>query len=217
MEDTITQFVDTLGYIGVAFLMFLENVFPPIPSELIMPLAGFTAAREDSTLLGMIIAGSIGSVLGQYPIYWVGHKLGHERLKQFVDRYGRWLTISGREVDRAGDWFDRHGGKSVLICRLIPGVRSLISLPAGMQGMSLARFTLYSAAGIVVWSAILAVAGHFLGDRYEQVESWLQPFGAIVFGGLGLAFFVWIGYRLYQCKTDPDRSCIPSPSGADPR
>jgi membrane protein DedA with SNARE-associated domain len=123
--------METLGYAGVAFLMFLENVFPPIPSELIMPLAGFSAARGEMTLWGVIVAGSVGSVLGQYPLYYLGRAVGPERLHRWADRHGKWLTVSGKDIEKAREWLNRRGPIAVLLCRLVPGVRSLISIPRG--------------------------------------------------------------------------------------
>src|SRR5687768_12601891 len=116
------------GYAGIVFLMCLENVVPPIPSELIMPLAGYLAGSGKLSFIGVVIAGTAGSMLGALPLYYMGRKLGEERLKHLADRYGRWLTVSRKDIERAKGWFDRHGGATVLFCRLIPGIRSLISI-----------------------------------------------------------------------------------------
>ena len=199
MGDWVTDIVSQLGYIGVALLMFLENVFPPIPSELIMPLAGFAAARGDLTFIGAIVAGTVGSVLGQFPLYYLGHKLGEQRLRAWVDRYGRWLTVTGDDIDRASRWFSRHGHWTVLLCRLVPGVRSYISIPAGIDGMNLLAFTAYSTLGMGVWATALAAAGYLLGHQYDAVAEYLGPASTVVFVLIVLALVVWIGLRYYRC------------------
>ena len=177
-----------MGTLGIALLMFAENVFPPIPSELIMPLAGFSAARGDRNLLVVIIAGSIGSLLGALLWYYIGKTIGAERLKRWTTKHGRWLTLSPKEVDQACGWFSRHGGKAVFIGRLIPAVRTLISVPAGIAGMPLAPFLLYSATGTVLWTAFLATAGYFLESQYDKVAHWMNPVSNVVIGLLVLGY-----------------------------
>ncbi|SER53077.1 membrane protein DedA, SNARE-associated domain [Tranquillimonas rosea] len=190
MFDWITGIIDSLGVVGIAVLMFAENVFPPIPSELIMPLAGFNAARGDMPLIGVIIAGTIGAVAGAYMWYWIGKRIGMRRLKDLSDRHGRWLTISPDEIDQANGWFQRHGGLAVLIGRLIPTVRTFISVPAGVARMPLKRFLAYSTAGTVVWNLFLTLCGYFLESQYERVVSWLDPVSTAVVVGI-LAFYAW--------------------------
>ena len=153
MFDWIVGMVQGGGYGAVALLMFLENVFPPIPSELIMPLAGFVAAQGRLNLVLVLVAGSVGSLAGALFWYWIGLKVGSERLARFAQDHGRWLTLTPREVRAADKWFDRHGGKAVFLGRLIPGVRTLISVPAGVSGMRFGRFVLYSGLGTVLWTA----------------------------------------------------------------
>jgi membrane protein DedA with SNARE-associated domain len=187
MFDWITGF-HKMGNIGIALLMFAENLFPPIPSELIMPLAGFSAARGERNLAIVIIAGSVGSLLGALLWYYIGKGLGAERLKRWATRHGRWLTVSPGEIDRSCAWFDRHGGKAVFIGRLIPAVRTLISVPAGIAGMPLAAFLLYSAAGTVLWTALLAVAGYYLESQYDKVADWVSPVSNVVIGLIVLCY-----------------------------
>ncbi len=189
MKDWIVQLIESFGYVGIALLMFLENVFPPIPSELIMPLGGFTAAQGKLSLNGVILAGTIGSVIGQLPLYYLGYFLGKRRLMRLADRYGRWLTVSGEDIEMSSAWFGRHGGKAVIIGRLVPGVRSFISIPAGISRMNLPLFLLYSALGMGVWAGVLAYLGHLLGNNYEKVERFMGPIpyvvlGVIVIGGI---------------------------------
>ena len=190
MFDWITAILEGSGYAGVAFLMFIENVFPPIPSELVMPLAGFNAARGDQTLWGVVAAGSIGSVAGAVFWYWVGRRVGAARIKRFAATHGRWLTLTPAEIDRVTAWFDRHGQNAVLIGRLVPTVRTLISVPAGVARMPLWQFTLWSSIGTVGWTALLAVAGYLLEGQYERVQTWLDPVSIAVVVGI-LGYYLW--------------------------
>lgn len=185
----------SLGYPGVALLMFLENIFPPIPSELIMPLAGFTAGTGQLSFVGVVLAGALGSLLGQLPLYYLGRWVGEEKLVAWADRYGKWLTVSGAEVRRADDWFDRHGHKAVFLARLVPGLRSLISVPAGLSEMNLGTFLLYSAFGTTLWVVLLAALGGLLGQNYNLVDTYLGPVALVVLGGLIIFAVVWIVRR----------------------
>jgi len=191
IQNTMTS----LGYPGVALLMFLENVFPPIPSELIMPLAGFTASRGELSFVGVVLAGSLGSLLGQLPLYYLGRWVGEEKLVAWADRYGKWLTVSGDDIRRADDWFDRHGHKTVFFARLVPGLRSLISIPAGLSEMCLVTFLVYSALGTGLWALLLAALGGLLGENYEAVDTYLGPVAFVVLGGLLMWALVWVARR----------------------
>lgn len=190
MVEWMQHLMDSLGYVGIVLLMVLENLFPPIPSELIMPSAGFAAARGDLNLIGVILAGTLGSVIGTLPLYYLGRVFGEERVIGWADRYGRWLTLSGDDIRKADDWFDRHGNGAVLFGRLVPGIRSLLSLPAGISGMSLPTFLLYSAIGSGLWSAVLAGAGYLLGDHYEQVQHIVDPASKVILG-IVVLWTVW--------------------------
>jgi membrane protein DedA with SNARE-associated domain len=192
MQDWITNLMTSLGYFGIGLLMFLENLFPPIPSELIMPLAGFNIAKGKMAFLPVIAVGTIGTVLGALPWYYLGRQLDEEKLKKLLDRYGKWLRISARDVDRAKGWFDRSGQFAVLIGRLIPGVRTLISLPAGMAEMPIVPFLLYSTVGTVLWVSLLTYGGYVLGDKYEEIEHLLAPFSKIVLGMILGVALVWL-------------------------
>ncbi|MEQ3624580.1 MAG: DedA family protein [Celeribacter sp.] len=194
MFDWITGAIDSMGLFGVALFMFLENVFPPIPSELIMPLAGFNAARGDMNLIAVIIAGSIGSLLGAQLWYEIGRRIGRRRLRTLADRHGRWLTVSPDEFDQADHWFERHGGMAVLIGRLIPTVRTFISVPAGIARMGRVYFLLLSGIGTVAWTTLLAVLGYVLEGGYDAVSTWLDPVSTAVVVAL-------IGAYLYRVAT----------------
>jgi len=169
MADFITGFIERFGYLGVALLMALENIFPPIPSELIMPFAGAAAARGDLQLAGLIAAGGIGSLLGTLPWYWLGRGIGPERLRRWVERHGRWLAMTPASLQRAEAWFERRGGWALLGGRLVPAVRSVISMPAGIARMSALSMLAWSAGGTFAWSALLAGLGYALAEQYARV------------------------------------------------
>lgn len=190
MASWVMRMIHSAGSPAIALLMFIENVFPPIPSELIMPLAGYMVTRDQLSMVAIIAAGTIGSVLGALPLYYLGRKVGEERMKKMAERHGRWVTVSPDEIDRAKGWFDRHGGMAVLFCRLIPGVRSLISIPAGIGRMNLASFLAYTTIGSAIWTGLLAWLGYALGSNFEKVGEYLDPVSWVVLGGL-LAMYVW--------------------------
>jgi membrane protein DedA with SNARE-associated domain len=192
MVDWITGFISSTGYLGIALLMFAENVFPPIPSELIMPFAGFVAARGELNPIGVLVAGVVGSLLGAVPWYLAGRWLGNERLKRMADRHGRWLTVSRQDLERAEAWFHRYGVVSVVVGRLIPAVRTLISVPAGITRMHPIPFFAYSALGTLVWTGLLVGAGYLLESQYERVGEWIDPFSKLVLGAIVATYL----YRL---------------------
>jgi len=196
MANWITDLIAEHGYLALVLLMLLENIFPPIPSELIMPFAGYAAAKGDINPIGAVVAGSAGSLLGALAWYGVGYGLGAKRIKRVTQRYGRWLTISESDVDRAQRWFDRYGGAAVCIGRLIPAVRSVISAPAGIAQMGLMRFLLWSTAGTVVWTSLLTSLGYALGSRFDEVDKWLQPVSLAI---VALAIGGYL-YRLYRAR-----------------
>jgi membrane protein DedA with SNARE-associated domain len=196
MSEWIAQWVidtmSSLGYVGIALLMFLENLFPPIPSELIMPFAGFAIAKGNMEFVPAVVAGILGTVLGAFPWYYLGKLVSEERLEHLADKYGKWITVSSKDIRKANEWFNRHGVKAVFFGRLVPGVRTLISLPAGINNMSLGIFLIYSTIGTTLWIVFLTSAGYFLGDNYEKVDEWLGPVSKIVLVSLIIWFVIWI-------------------------
>lgn len=192
--EWVTTVVETLGYVGVAFLVALENVFPPIPSEVILPLAGFVAGEGKASLPGMVLAATIGSVIGAWILYGISAAIGPERLHQFLVRYGRWFGVKERDLIRAEDWFDRRAGTAVLIGRCVPLIRSVVSIPAGFRRMPLLRFTLYTAIGSLLWNTTLIGAGAILGERWERVGDVVGLLqGVVIVAIVGLVLFV--GWR----------------------
>jgi len=180
----ITGLIERTGLIGIALLMLLENMIPPIPSELIMPFAGFVASRGELNLALVIVAGTVGSLIGATAWYLVGRKIELEALKRWSARHGRWLTMSPSDIDKSVEWFHRHGGKTILLGRMVPGVRTLISVPAGLTRMPFGTFILYTTIGTAVWTTSLATTGYFLAQSYVAVTSWLNPISEVLIWAL---------------------------------
>ena len=202
MLKWIMGVLSSAGYAGIVALMFIENVFPPIPSELIIPLAGFMVSKGQFIFIGVVVAGTLGSVLGALPLYYLGRKIKEERLRKLTDRYGRWLALSCEDIDRAQSWFEKYGGWTVFFCRLLPGIRSVISIPAGIHKMNLVSFLLWSTAGMALWTTVLTTAGYLLRSNFEMFEDYLDPFAYVVFGAL-LVMYV---YRIFKKRNAPEES-----------
>ncbi|HEY1044635.1 MAG TPA: DedA family protein [Telluria sp.] len=196
MFEFITKFLEDAGYLGVFALMAAENIFPPLPSEMIMPFAGFVVARGDLGLAGVLFAGTLGSVAGALPWYYGARLYGCERLRKLAGRRARWLTLTEKDVDKSLDTFHKHGGKAVLFGRLVPAVRTLISAPAGIAAMPLQKFLLYSTIGSLVWTGFLTATGFWLEDKYEHVSAYVDPVSKAVFGIL----LAWYVYRVATYK-----------------
>lgn len=192
LAEWIPNVMNQLGYWGIGLLMFLENLFPPIPSELIMPLAGFTVAKGQMDFILVIIAGVVGTILGAFPWYYIGKFISEERLEHLADKYGKWISVSSKDIKKANNWFNKHGGKAVFFCRLVPGVRTLISLPAGINNMPLIPFTIYSTLGTTIWVTFLTFLGYKLGDHYELVDQYLGPVSKIVLAIIVIFFILWV-------------------------
>ena len=190
MATWVTDTIYSLGYAGIVMLMVLENVFPPIPSEVIMPLAGFMVSQGKFSLIGIIAAGTAGSVLGALPFYYIGRWINEERLKALADRYGRWLTVSGNDIERSKAWFDKHGRTAIILGRLVPAVRSLISIPAGIVRMNLAIFLTYTTVGTALWTALLAFLGYYLGSNFGRVGEYVDKISWLVIAAIVLIYIV---------------------------
>ena len=182
MTDWIIQTISELGYLGIFLVMLAESIFPPIPSELIIPFAGFAAANGDLNLFGVLAAATVGAVVGMLPWYYAGRLFGLERVRYLADRFGRVMAFNADEIDMAVGWFKRFGPIIVLFGRLIPLIRTLISIPAGLSRMSLPVFLLASTTGALVWNTFLTMAGYILHEHYEMIEVVLDPLSYIVLG-----------------------------------
>lgn len=189
------------GYGAIFGAMFLENLFPPIPSELIMPLGGFYVQQGQLSLVPVVLAGLGGTVLGALPWYGVGRLVNEQRIEHWLERHGRWIGISPRELHRTRTWFNRHGTALVFWGRLVPGIRTLISVPAGIEMMPFVPFLLWTTAGSLIWTLLLTVAGMVLGEGYSNVELWLEPVAQVIKVLLVLAvlgFLAWLGVRTWN-------------------
>ncbi len=197
MFDFITGWIAAGGVWAVGLLMLVENVFPPIPSELIMPMAGYLAADGRMSALGVVIAGTIGSVLGAMVWFWLAKLVGQTRFLALIDRYGFWLTLSREEAERALAWFDRWGRWAVFLGRLVPGVRTLISVPAALANMPFAPFLAITFAGSLVWVSALTAAGFVLQANYTRVEGWISPVTTWILIAV-VVVYVWRAVRLWR-------------------
>jgi membrane protein DedA with SNARE-associated domain len=194
--DRVAHVVSLFGYWGVAALMLLENVVPPIPSELIMPLAGFAAARGEMNLWGAIASGALGSVSGALIWYYIGRAFGLERICSLADRRGQWFGVSGKEIRSVQAWFSQQGGYwAIGLGRLIPGIRTYISVPAGVVQMPFGQFCLYTTVGSLGWVTLLTVAGFVLGENYELVSHFIGPISTGLIVVVSLLAVGWLVYR----------------------
>ena len=206
----IVGLVEALGYLGLAIVVALENVFPPIPSEAVLPLAGYLVSQGRMTLWGAILASTVGSVAGAVILYWLGYAWGEQRVRALVKAYGRWLAIGEDDLDRAQQWFERHGRTAVFVARLAPLTRSLISIPAGVARMPLGPFLVYTTLGSGIWNALLIGAGWLLGANWGLVERYQSMLGTAVVVLLVGAVVWFVGRRLLAGDRGPRRS----PAGA---
>lgn len=201
LTQWVTDIVESLGYVGVALLVAIENIFPPIPSEVVLGLAGFVAARGDASAYGMIAAATVGSLVGAWVLYGISAWIGPVRMRALVVRYGGWIRMTEADLDRAEGWFDSKARLAVLICRCIPLIRSLISIPAGFRRMPIGQFTLYTVIGSLVWNSALVGAGYALGDRWEKIVEYMEQFQNLVI----LVIVVAVGWYVWTRFLSPKR------------
>jgi membrane protein DedA with SNARE-associated domain len=175
MTDFILNLIAQGGYIGIFLLMALENIFPPIPSEVIMGLGGMAVARGDMQVVPLVLWATAGTTAGNYWWYWLGRRVGYHRFRPFVERHGRWLTLDWEDVERLHRFFVRRGGWVVFVFRFMPTFRTMISLPAGITCMPIWRFLLWTFAGSLIWNGVLAGAGILLGSRFAELQRYVGP------------------------------------------
>ena len=183
IPELITKTVETnpyAAYIVIGLAMFLENLIPPIPSEIIMPLGGFFVYKGDLNFYILIIAGLIGTVAGALPWYFLGSLLNEKKLSNFIDRNGKFLGISLKDLDKSRLWFDKYGALLVFWGRLIPGIRTLISVPAGVELMPINKFLIWTSLGSLIWVIFLTSAGYFFGENYEMIGLYIDNFKVIL-------------------------------------
>ncbi len=194
--DWIVNLMEVLGGPGVGIAILLENLFPPIPSEVVLPLGGFTAAQGSVTFASVLIWSIIGSVVGAYILYGVGAWLGAERLRKIAD--WMWL-VKASDVDASLEFFDRHGKASIFFGRLIPGIRSLISIPAGLDRMNLVTFGLWTTLGSGIWNTILVSLGYALGDQWERVTEYVDAYSKVAYV---ILILILVGFLVYFIRRD---------------
>lgn len=193
MAETVTNIIVDFGYIGIFIVMFLETIFPPLPSELVLPFGGYAAFQGQLNIYGVILAGALGSLAGAGLFYSIGSLLHEKHLHRIVEKYGRYVGLKTKDINRSRSWFDRHGLSAVFFARLLPGMRSLISLPAGMHRLKIIPFLLLSFLGSLVWSAILSFGGYLLGEQYSLIADNIKPLSyvALALVVIGLTFFIY--------------------------
>ncbi|MEI4769896.1 DedA family protein [Psychrobacillus sp. FJAT-51614] len=194
MEAWISDWMSQYGYFGVFFLILIENIFPPIPSEVILTLGGFMTTTTTMTKIGIIIASTSGSVVGAAILYWIGSLLDVERLEKIVQKYGKILRLSIKDIHKADAWFDKYGVWAVFFGRLVPLVRSLISIPAGMSKMKFGLFLLFTTLGTLIWNTVLVSVGAAVGENWNEIVGYMDIYSNIVYiilAIVGIAFLVW--------------------------
>lgn len=192
MSDWIGWVIEHFGYLGVTLLTFAETIFPPLPSEVIIPLAGFEAQRAAMNLPGVILAGTAGTMIGNWIWYCLARRLGLLRFKPLVDRYGRWLTTEWADIERGERYFARHGTFFVFVARILPVIRTIISVPAGFSKMPVGSYLFWSTLGTAIWTGALAYSGWALGLRFKEVEHVIAPISMAIV----VPFIVWYLWRL---------------------
>lgn len=187
MVQWITEFMEQYGYIGIMLMITLENVFPPIPSEVVLTFGGFMTTYSDLTVFGVILAATVGSLLGAIILFGIGRILNVERLELIVDRWGHLLRVKKEDIRRADAWFDKYGYWTVLFCRMIPLIRSLISIPAGMSGMNFWIFLAFTTIGTLIWNVILVTLGSAVGESWEEIVAFMDVYANFAYALIALA------------------------------
>ena len=206
MENFIIEIMNDFGYIGICLLILIENIFPPIPSELILTFGGFMTIDTNMTIVGVIIAATIGSVLGAIILYYIGKILNKERLIKIVtSKYGKLLRVKPEDIESADKWFDEKGNKTVFFCRFIPVVRSLISIPAGMSEMPLLKFIVYTTFGSAIWNTVLVLVGAFAGDKKDLILTIIDDASYVIVALIVIVFLIFV-YRFYKKRAKNKKS-----------
>lgn len=208
MQDLIITIMNQFGYLGVFLLITLENVFPPIPSEVILLFGGFMTTYTKLNIVIMIIAATLGSIFGAIILYYIGKIFNKERLKKIISgKIGKVLRLKNSDIDKADEWFDKKGQKTVFICRFIPIVRSLISIPAGMSEMPLVKFLIYTTLGSLIWNTVLIIIGSIVGANWVSILTILDTYSNIVLVLLIVAFVAFV-YLFYRSKMKKNKKKI---------
>lgn len=199
MFEWITQVIERLGYWGIAGLTLAENIVPPIPSEVVVPLAGYVSAKGTLDFRLVVLAASLGAIAGAAGWYVVARSIGRVRLRAWIDAHGHWITLTCGDVDKAQAWFDRHGAWAVFLGRLVPGVRTFVSVPAGFAEMAFLPFILASAAGTVIWTVALAWAGTVLESRFAIVHTYINQISSVLLAAF-VAYLAWRYVKVFRAR-----------------
>ncbi len=194
LTNFVINIVSNLGYPGIVLAMFAENIFPPIPSEAIMPMAGYLVTIGRFNFFLTIFSGVLGTLIGAVALYYIGVGVGNLKFRKFLDRYGRFLMTTSKDLEAAERWFGEHGEKSVLLARVIPLIRSIISIPAGFTKMPLKKFVIFTTIGSAAWTTLLTAAGVVLGDNWEKVGPIMNRFDFVVVG----VIVILVGYYIFR-------------------
>ena len=194
----VQQITEWLGYPGIFSLMLFENLLPPVPSEMVMPFAGSLVAEGKLTFLGVLLSGTLGAWAGAMILYYIGYRLGREPLEHWLCRYGKYLFISPQDLDKTLDLFQRHGNLTVFVARLIPGARSLISIPAGVNRMPLGSFVVLTILGTIVWNVTLISAGSYLGQNWQSVLGFIDTYENVLWAVLGVLLLIFLIRKFQQ-------------------
>jgi len=208
MENFIIEIMNDFGYIGICLLIMIENLFPPIPSEVILTFGGFMTIDSDMSIVGVIIASTIGSLLGAIILYYLGKILNKERLIKIVtSKYGKLLQVKPKDIESADKWFEKKGTLTVLFCRFIPVVRSLISIPAGMSEMSIVRFIVYTLIGSTIWNTVLVCVGAFAGNYKDVIINAIDSLSHIILILIIIVFIVGV-YIFYRKRIKENKKML---------
>ncbi|KKE80783.1 DedA family protein [Oceanobacillus caeni] len=192
MENWITEIMNEFGYMGVMFLIALENIFPPIPSEVILTFGGFMTTTTNLTIFKVVLSATAGSVVGAIVLYMIGLQLDVERLEKIVDRWGHILRLKKSDIHKADAWFDKYGPWAVFLCRFIPLIRSLISIPAGMSNMNVGIFLIFTTIGTFIWNIVLVNLGASLGNSWDVIVYYMDIYSNIIYAILLLLFIIFV-------------------------
>lgn len=202
MQEIILSIMGKYGYIGVFLLIMIENVFPPIPSEVILLFGGFMTTYTKLNIIGMVVASTLGSIFGAIILYYIGKIFNKDRLKKLISgKLGKILRLKVSDIDNADNWFDNKGNKTVFFCRFIPLIRSLISIPAGMSEMSMFKFLLYTLFGSLIWNTVLVIVGSIVGENWTKIVGILDTYSHIVVIILSIIFVVVV-YFFYRKRSN---------------
>ena len=196
----VEQIISSMGYVGLFLVMFLENVFPPIPSEVVLPLAGSLTLTGRFSIFWITVIGMMGSLTGAFLFYGLGKWLGEPRVRTIIEKYGRYALLSTNDLDRSLEWFDKYDDWVIFFSRMVPIVRSLISIPAGIASMNITKFSFFTILGTALWSFLLALGGRLLGEQWPLIAEFINTYQNIVLVIAIAAVLLFIGSRLFKKK-----------------